>query len=359
MISPREYFASLERRDHGAELEGATRLRRACAAARHAEVTAARSDDSGSALDDLVQEYVLFLYSKEGRAQRFLLDEWKGVTISFARFLKRARRRDKSLERQRGLYQELLFDKLRSVLRKESRFASVPPPRPARFRLAAPPSVLEDLACEDLAERLPKLQARLDPVGKKSPEVAEGRALADQLERIFVLTNNEPRTVYALHAPIWETLDPRPDDPRPYAPPLLQDERVPDPVDELVGNSRVEARSRLYRDTEDCAAELEFFEERVDELAYGFLRSLGPRAAQVALHRWATAGGRPRPFAEISKMIGVPPSTVARHADGFVPALAGWSERHHLDETEVALLLNVVWEILAAGDFRPWEGVNS
>jgi hypothetical protein len=359
MIAPREYFAALERGDARIELVGAALLRRACGRAKHRAVDSARKGQAGESIDDLVQDYVAFLYSPEGRTQRLLLDSWKGITVSFARFLRRGRRRDKSIETQGGLYAELLFDKVRKVLRAEPRFSPVPPPRPARFHLSVPPAALERLDEDALSGRLPLLAAILDPVGEQSPEVVGRIELADQLALIFTLTANEPRTAYALCGSVWPTLNPRPEEARRFEPPP-GNHPVPDVVDGLPGDTTSGIASGACRATGEPHVSGESpLEECIDELAFSFLKSLDPRCAHVAFCRWATAiGDRTRTHEEVSRMVGAPRSTVARDADTFVASLGEWVEKQNLDEQQSSQLLDVMWEILRAGDFHPWEGAE-
>ena len=358
MISPREYFKALEQGDQRLEAEGAALLRRACAAAPHADVFAARDDRSGGALSDLIQDYLVFLYSEEGQVQRLQIDDWPGVTVSFARFLKRLRRRDKSLERQRGLYRELLFDKIRKVLRHDQRFSSVPPPSPARFHLSAPPARLENLGEDDLRRRLPLLASRLDPAGKSSPQVVKRVELADQLERIFALTGNEPRTPHAVLDCVWATLNPQPEEAARYAL-RAEDEGALDMTDRLTGEENLQDRSRAHDATDEQAAGLEFLEERVDELASGFVKSLSPRCAHVAYVRWAAAeGDRMRTLEDVARITGIARSTVDRDFNEFQSLLAAWIERHRLEGRDAEVLVEVIRETLSTGAFHPWERGN-
>ena len=356
MTSPREDFAALERRDYARVQEGTAHLRGACKAARHADVYTANEDRSGDALDELVQEYVAFLYSTKGAAERPSLDTWLGLRVSFTRFLKRSRRRDKSIERQLGLYKELLFDKIRKVLGDKSRFEQVPPPRPARFHLTPPPAQAKVVPEDVLSEHLPTLPSRLDPVGKQSPEVVDRAQLADQLERVFTCTSNQPRTPQALHSFVWPTLSPQPEDARRHTPPN-HDETEADILDGQPSADIPNEALPGSQTPEDFAAAKEFFEERVDELAFAFLRGLTPRCRQVASCRWTTAEENgARSVDDVSQLLSIARATVGRDFKDFDHAFEKCVKTNALDALEAKLLLSVVEETLAAGDVQPLEG---
>lgn len=350
MIKPREFFVALERGDRSRTVEGFSRLTHACASVRHPYVFEARKDRSGEALQDLVREYLTFLFSKEGRPQRLLLQEWPGVRVSFFRFLKRTRPKDRSLDRSSGLYEGLLFDKLRRVLRSDARFVIVPPRRPARFHLKTPPCELLQRSQDELLATLPKVKALLAPVGNKSPEVARAEDLADQAERVFAWTGNAPRTVDSMHATIWETLHPRPEDVRRVAP---STDGGGDPLDRVASEDSDASRNAELRDPEARVAELEF----IDELAYPFLAGLSPRCLRVVRQRWLSRrDNKLCPYEEIEAALGIPRATAQRDAEAFEAALRAEVGKHGMSEDDAAAFLNVVWEILDAGDFLTEAG---
>lgn len=330
-ITPREYFYAMTRGDSAAVREGDRRLYMACAGARHSIVfEAKRTDDEN--LWDWVYEYRTYLLSPAGYLQRTQLESWRGVQVSFARFLKRKRRRSKTIENQADLYEELLRDKLRDVLQKERRFREAPG-LPSHFHLAYAPGAQSVLSSEELVEKLPLLESRLDPVGNQSPEVVSRKDLIEQLERIFSLNGNAPSTPNILFGIVWPTLHPRP--------------MMPQAADSEVLDSYAKPRQLLPDERIDHIR----FIEKVDILAYEFLESLPMRAAQVAYHRLILS----QTLEEISRDIDASRATVHRDEKSFKDAFQMLIRGHELNESEIGILEDVIVEMFRNGDYRPWE----
>lgn len=332
----REFLDALGSGDAAVVKAGYERLHAELRHVFHPLVRQALHDASGGALHDLGHSFIVFLCSDKGRASRETLQSWKGVRVAALHWLHRERRRERSIDRQAGLYKELLAHKVRLLLRSSEEFERVS--AGYALRGEARGTRLED---DIILARLPPITARLTSSREdQSPEVASKADVAAQLVRVLTLSGNEPRNLSELVALVWRSLVPTPGEHESEAR-TSRDEDTAGPEDELPSRDLL---------PQDAVLEAEWG-ARIDLEAYALLASLKPRVIKVVGLRFCDPDDAPTTFEEIGRRVGISTSLAASALDSFKKSFRDWTNEKEIELEHQAQFLSRTLEIIRAGDF--------
>jgi hypothetical protein len=344
------FLEAIERGDAPVVKEGYRRLVQEFRQISYPVFSQARQDRSEDALQQLVQEFVVYLTTtREGKNSAAVLTNWKGARLQAIRWARRVHRRERSIEDKSSIFRELLYKKVGALLR------GAPFERVAfRYRIAGQPEVpgLDDDA---LRRELPPIQALLDsPREDQSPQVAPREEVHAQLRRILELGGNRLRLLIELHDLVWSSLVPTPgtlkrrveQEPLQYQPKepgraFLIDQcpsQAPSPLDQIAIS-----RGQL----------------RLDQEAHAFLSSVEERVRRsVRLYRGLPEGPA-RTLEEVGRILGVSKSTVENDNKTFRERFTRWVEVRRLDDDEVQPLMKRVLALLSAEESSRPEGESA
>jgi len=360
-------FLEAIRLGNAAEVQaGYLRIAREFRRLHHPIFVQACEDQSGDALSQLVQEFVVYLTtSEEGKKSAAQLNTWRGVRLEALRRARRGQRRAQSIEDKNGIFRELLYTKVRAILR-EPIFERVG----RCYRLAAlPDGVTGWPAAQDddaIQDQLPPIKAMLDnPREDQSPQVASRGDILTQLERILTLGGNEPRLLVGLVDLVWGSLVPIPGSFQ------LRPEELPHPS-RTTGQSsagsgggppepgRIFVLDQCPSPTPSPSQQVDdaSWQARADQEARAFLSSLEERLLKsVRLYR-GLSGGQQRTLEQVGQLLGVSKSTVENDQNAFREKFERWVQRQHLDPQQREDLKKRILEALREEDPRQIAGAR-
>jgi len=246
----------------------------------------------------------------------------------------------KAIEDHPRPYYDHLRQKTKDLLRKDPLFRVIGEPnrRGKHYALAAPGTSVSEriLDRHELGAMLPTVPSDLRQVrGDQICEVVNTEDLRRQLEQIFVLGGNHPRTLDCLVGLVFDSLSPRPQ---------LEVRLVP--TEALVGSGN------------ELSDALESPHSRIDAgrvavLAQEFVEGLPDRTRRAACLRYC--GEKPATLTEIARVLGVAVGTaeneVGETNGRFTREIREFARSRDLDEGNKVDLRDMVLEILRADHF--------
>lgn len=290
-------------------------------------------------LADLVQEVALLLTREPAAAAVESIHTWSGLTTAIHRWIDQCR--GESIEDRANAYHEHLWKKTGAVLLHSGRFTTLKVGSVLCYALAHRPVAAQGLASEALKSLLPPLAARLHAArADQLGEVVTLDDLAQQLERIFTLGANTPRSRAFLVDAVFASLAIARG---PAVEPLADEESAGEPTS---------------ADPVDALAERD-----ATRLAQLFVEALPARTRTAAHLRFANLDDGPRSLEEVGRHLGVSRGTAENEVgDARGRFGAAWRElaaREVLSDNEQLRILTRVVEILRADAFIPNEEASS